>query len=51
MTDINRKIIITKNKKNDINGNNGIKIISKKLNIFKIFLFIYYTCIGKIPIR
>lgn len=34
MTDIDKKIIITKNNKNGINGNNGIKIISKNLNIF-----------------
>ena len=34
MTDIDKKIIITKNKKNDNNGNKGIKIISKKFNIF-----------------
>jgi hypothetical protein len=31
---IKNKIIITKNKKNDYNGNNGIKIISKKFSIF-----------------
>lgn len=31
---IKNKIIITKNKKNDYNGNNGIKIISKNFNIF-----------------
>lgn len=29
-----KRIIITKNKKNDYNGNNGIKIISKNFNIF-----------------
>jgi hypothetical protein len=35
MTDIyKKKIIITKNKKNDNNGNKGIKIISKNFNIF-----------------
>jgi len=34
MTDIDKKIIITKNKKNDNNGNKGIKIISKNFNIF-----------------
>lgn len=34
MTDIDKKIIITKNNKNGINGNNGIKIISKDFNIF-----------------
>ena len=34
MSDIDKKIIITKNNKNDNNGNKGIKIISKNLNIF-----------------
>ena len=34
MTDIDKKIIIKKNKKNDNNGNKGIKIISKNFNIF-----------------
>jgi len=34
MTDIDKKIIITKNKKNDNNGNKGIKIISRNFNIF-----------------
>ena len=34
MTNIDKKIIITKNKKNDINGNNGIKIINKNFHIF-----------------
>jgi len=34
MTNIDKKIIITKNNKNDYNGNNGIKIISKNFNIF-----------------
>ena len=34
MTNIDKRIIITKNKKNDINGNNGIKIINKNFHIF-----------------
>lgn len=34
MTIIDKRIIITKNNKNGINGNNGIKIISKNFNIF-----------------
>ena len=34
MTNIDKKIIITKNNKNGNNGNNGIKIINKNFNIF-----------------
>ena len=34
MTTIDKKIIIKKNNKNNYNGNNGIKIISKNFNIY-----------------